>query len=203
MLKWLVCRFANSPGMPSIRHGRWAFSPRAQSGPRVAIRPSTGRRHRSCRFSWMPGTSPGMTTKCAGRLRTLDAYARNFGSAALSLGLLLLAATLGNVAWAQGSTAFDGQYVGQLTLTKVISGDCTPPPPGSLFPLTISEGQVEFKYVPRFDTILRGRVAENGTFTASRLLRNGRVGMTGRVRDNNVTARITSPSCKYTFRTAN
>jgi hypothetical protein len=118
------------------------------------------------------------------------------------LGLtLLLGAAVGNVAWAQGSTKFDGQYVGQLTLTKVINGDCTKPPLGALYPLTISRGQVQFKYIPRFDTTLVGNVDENGSFTASRLLRAGRVSMTGRIQGNNVIAYITSPSCTYTFKT--
>ncbi len=116
---------------------------------------------------------------------------------------LLLAVALGNFAWAQGSTKFDGQYVGELTLGKVISGDCTEPPPGALFPLTISGGQVQFKYIPRFDTILRGKVDENGTFKASRRLRNGSISMTGRIQENNVIAQIKSPSCNYTFHTRN
>jgi hypothetical protein len=120
----------------------------------------------------------------------------------LGLGLLLSAA-LGNVAWAQGSTRFDGQYVGELTLTKIVSGDCTRSPPGALYPMTIAGGQVQFKYDPRFDTILRGTVDENGTFKASRLLRKGLVSMTGRIEDNNVIAHIKSPSCNYTFRTSN
>lgn len=120
------------------------------------------------------------------------------------LGLaLLLGAGLGSVSWAQSSAGFDGQYTGELTLTKVISGDCTQPPPGALFPLTISAGQVQFGYIPRFDTILRGQVDENGTFQASRRLRTGLISMTGRIRGNNVTAFITSPSCNYTFRTRN
>jgi hypothetical protein len=125
---------------------------------------------------------------------------RSFSISTLGLALLLGAA-LGSVAWAQGSTAFDGQYMGRLTLTKVISGDCTQPPPGSLFPLTISGGEVQFKYVPRFDTILSGRVDENGNFKASLPVRNGRVSMTGHIQQSNVTAHISSPSCKYTFRT--
>ena len=44
----------------------------------------------------------------------------------LGLGILL-GAGLGSVAWAQGSAGFDGQYIGELSLTKVISGDCTGP----------------------------------------------------------------------------
>jgi hypothetical protein len=116
------------------------------------------------------------------------------------LGLLLVAA-LANVAWAQGSTRFDGQYVGKLTLVKVISGDCTKSPLGALYPMTISGGQVQFKYDPRFDTILRGTIAEDGTFQATRLLGNGRITMTGRIQGNNVTAHITSPSCRYSFHT--
>ena len=118
-------------------------------------------------------------------------------------GGLLLSVALGNVAWAQGSTKFDGQYVGELTLGKVISGDCTEPPSGALYPLTISGGQVQFKYVPRFDTTLLGKVDENGAFKASRRLRKGLVSMTGRIQGNNLTAQIKSPSCNYTFRTKN
>lgn len=118
----------------------------------------------------------------------------------LGLGLLIGAA-LGNVAWAQVSTKFDGQYVGELTLTKVVSGDCSQPPPGAVYPLTISAGQVEFKYDPRFDTVLHGKVEANGTFNASRRLRKGWVRMTGHIRQNTITAHISSPSCKYTFRT--
>jgi hypothetical protein len=120
----------------------------------------------------------------------------------LGLGLVLGAA-FGDVAWAQGSTRFDGQYVGELTLTKVISGDCTRPPLGAVYPLTISGGHVQFKYDPRFDTILRGKVDQDGTFKASHLLPKGRVSMTGRIQANNVTAHIKSPSCNYTFRTRN
>jgi hypothetical protein len=114
---------------------------------------------------------------------------------------LLLGAALGNLAWAQGSTMFDGQYMGKLTLTKVVSGDCTEPPPGALYPLAVSRGQVEFKYVPRFDTILQGKVTENGTFKASQRVRGGVISMEGLIRENNVTAYITSPSCRYTFKT--
>ena len=115
----------------------------------------------------------------------------------LGLGLLVGAAII-QVASAQG-TIFDGQYMGRLTLTKVVSGDCTEPPPGALYPLTISGGQVEFKYVPRFDTILHGIVDDNGIFKASQQVRGGLVSMAGRIRGNNVTAYITSPSCQYTF----
>ena len=118
----------------------------------------------------------------------------------LGLGLLL-GAVLTNIAWAQGSVQFDGQYVGELTLTKVINGDCTRPPLGSLYPLTISGGQVQFKYDPRFDTILRGHVNQDGTFMANRLLRKGQVRMIGQIQGNNITAYIDSPSCKYTFET--
>ena len=114
---------------------------------------------------------------------------------------LFLGAALATAAWAQGTTNFDGQYIGELRLTKVISGDCTPSPPGALYPLTISGGQVQFKYDPRFDTVLRGRVNENGTFTATHLLQRGRIRMTGQIRGNNITAYIKSPSCRYTYQT--
>lgn len=114
---------------------------------------------------------------------------------------LLLGAVVANVAWAQGAAKFDGQYVGELKLTEVINGDCTTPPPGALYPLTIAAGRVEFKYDPRFDTILRGPVNQNGDFRASRRLRRGRVRMIGHIQGNNITAVITSPSCKYSFRT--
>ena len=120
----------------------------------------------------------------------------------LGLGLLL-GTGLGSVAWAQGSAAFDGQYTGDLTLTKVITGDCTKPPLGALYPLTISRGEVRFSYRPRFDTTLSGRVDENGVLKASARLRKGFVRMTGRIQGNNLTAFIVSPSCNYTFRTKN
>jgi hypothetical protein len=114
---------------------------------------------------------------------------------------ILLAAALANVAWAQGSTQFDGQYVGTLTLTNVINGDCTASPPGALYPLTIKGGQVQFKYDPRFDTMLRGPVNRDGIFKATALIRRGRVRMTGHVEGNRITAFITSPSCEYIFKT--
>ena len=118
------------------------------------------------------------------------------------LGLGLLISTgLGNVVWAHGSARFDGQYMGELILTKVINGDCTEPPLGALYPLGISKGEVRFAYVPRFDTTLRGWVGENGIFKASARVRKGFVQMTGRIQGNNITAHIVSPSCNYTFQT--
>jgi hypothetical protein len=119
----------------------------------------------------------------------------------LGLGLLL-GTGFGSVAWAQGSAKFDGQYMGELTLTKVIN-DCTEPPVGALYPLTISRGEVRFAYVPRFDTTLRGKVDENGIFKTSARLRRGFVQMMGRIQGNNLTAHIVSPSCNYTFQTKN
>ena len=118
----------------------------------------------------------------------------------LGLGLLL-GTGLGSLAWAQGSAKFDGQYMGELTLTKVIEGDCTQPPLGALYPLRIFRGEVRFVYVPRFDTTLSGRIDENGMFKASARLRRGSVRMTGRIQGNNITAYIVSPSCNYTFQT--
>jgi hypothetical protein len=120
----------------------------------------------------------------------------------LGLGVLL-GIGIGGVAWAQGATWFDGQYVGELTLTRIIDGDCTPPPLGALYPLEISGGQVRFSYVPRFSTTLTGRVAQDGTFTAAARVKRGSVQMTGRIYGNNVTANIASPSCTYTFQTRN
>jgi hypothetical protein len=117
----------------------------------------------------------------------------------LGLGLVLGMGV--GTAWAQSSAKFDGQYRGELTLTKVIKGDCTPPPLGALYPLTISKGEVRFAYVPRFDTKLSGRVSEDGMFKASARARKGLVQMTGRVRGKNITASIVSPSCNYTFQT--
>jgi len=120
----------------------------------------------------------------------------------LRLGLLLGAGP-GSVACAQGSAAFDGQYMGELTLTKVINGDCTQPPLGALYPLTISRGEVRFAYRPRFDTALSGKVDGNGILTASARVRKGFVRMTGRIQGKNLTAFIVSPSCNYTFHTKN
>jgi hypothetical protein len=120
----------------------------------------------------------------------------------LGLGLLL-GAGLGSVAWAQGSAKFDGQYRGELTLTKEIKENCTQPPLGALYPLRISRGEVRFVYVPRFDTTLTGTIDENGNFKASARVRKGFVQMSGRIQGNNITAYIVSPSCNYTFQTKN
>ena len=115
---------------------------------------------------------------------------------------VVIGAGLGSIAWAQqGSARFDGQYVGQLTLTKVISGDCTKPPLGAVYPLTISRGEVRFIYRPRFGTALSGKIADNGVFSASARVPKGIVHMTGRVQGNDVTASIVSPSCNYRFQT--
>ena len=111
----------------------------------------------------------------------------------LRLGLLL-GTGLGSVAWAQSVAKFDGQYMGELTLTKEISGDCTTPPLGALYPLTVSGGEVRFAYRPRFDTTLTGRVGEDGIFKASARLRRGFVQMTGRIERNNLIGSIVSPN---------
>jgi hypothetical protein len=116
---------------------------------------------------------------------------------------LLLAGMVGSVAFAQGTSGFDGQYAGELTLRAVISGDCTEPPQGALYPLTVSGGQVRFAYLPRFATTLTGNVAENGSFRASAPTRHGGVEMTGRIQGNAVRAQIVSPSCRYSFETKN
>ncbi len=118
----------------------------------------------------------------------------------LGLGLLL-GGGLAGAAWAQGAARFDGQYMGELTLTKIIDGDCTTPPLGALYPLTISRGEVRFPYLPRFNTTLTGKIGENGIFKASARLHRGFVQMTGRIQGNNLTASIVSPSCNYTLHT--
>ena len=133
-------------------------------------------------------------------------HAKAAGSAARAmrrwLGLgFLLGTGLASVVWAQGSARFDGHYTGELVLTKEIKGNCTKPPSGALYPLTISGGEVRFTYVPRFDTILSGKVDENGIFHASFRLRRGFIQMTGSIQGNNLTAYIVSPSCTYVFRT--
>ena len=110
-------------------------------------------------------------------------------------------AAFAQVASPQGGSRFDGEYVGKLTLTALIEGDCTEPPWGALYPLSVSGGQVRFAYVPRFATTLTGRVAENGSFRASAPTRHGVVEMTGQIRGNSVSAQIVSPSCQYTFQT--
>jgi hypothetical protein len=116
---------------------------------------------------------------------------------------LLLSSGFWSLAWAQSTTKFDGHYVGELTLTKTIRGDCTEPPLGALYPLTISGGQVRFDYRPRFATTLSGRVGEDGSFKAASRLRKGFAQMTGHIHGSNLSAEIVSPSCKYTFRTKN
>ena len=118
---------------------------------------------------------------------------RSFGLA------LVLAPGLAGAAMAQGAAKFDGQYVGELTLKSVINGDCTQPPLGSQYPLTISRGEVRFAYAPRFNTTLRGAIDQNGAFKAVARLRRGVIQMTGRVVGTKLTASIVSPSCSYTF----
>ena len=120
----------------------------------------------------------------------------------LGLGLLLGAGVAG-VAAAQGPAQFDGQYTGELVLAKEKKGDCTRPPSGAVYPLTISRGEVRFSYVPRFATTLSGRIAADGVFRASARAKKGVVQMTGRIQGSNVTAEIASPSCTYTFQTRN
>jgi hypothetical protein len=119
----------------------------------------------------------------------------------LGLSLLLFGAPHWSIAWAQGTDRFDGEYVGELTLTAVISGDCTEPPPGAVYVLRISKGTVQFQYVPRFDTTLIGRVLEDGSFEAFSRLKKGVVEMKGRIDGGRVIADLRSPSCTYTFRT--
>jgi len=114
---------------------------------------------------------------------------------------LVLGAAMWNGAQAQTTGAFDGQYVGQLSLTSVVSGDCTEPPEGALYPFDVSGGIVRFKYVPRFNTVLSGYVHADGTFEATRRLRTGAIVMTGRIDGGSVTAEIRSPSCNYAFST--
>jgi hypothetical protein len=112
----------------------------------------------------------------------------------------LFALPLG-LAWAHGASRFDGQYVGELTLKSVTGGDCTTPPLGSLYPLTVSRGEVRFAYVPRFATTLVGQVGPDGSFTAAARAGKGVVQMSGRIQGIRVTAMIASPSCNYLFQT--
>jgi hypothetical protein len=122
---------------------------------------------------------------------------------------LCVAATLGvamlgsiaaaRSAAAQGASGFDGDYTGTLTLVEVKSGNCTPSPPGAVYPLTVSGGQVTFAYDPRFDTVLTGSVAPDGTFRASASTSLGAIEMAGQIKGNQVNAQIVSPSCLYNF----
>jgi hypothetical protein len=116
---------------------------------------------------------------------------------------LALGAALASAAFAQGSPRFDGQYMGELTLTRTMSGDCAEPPLGALYPLRVNRGEVRFAYTPRFATTLTGTVDDRGAFKAVARLKNGAVQMTGQIRGNDVTAYLVSPSCNYTFQTKN
>jgi hypothetical protein len=121
----------------------------------------------------------------------------------LLLAMALESVAFAQVASAQGTSGFDGQYAGELTLTAMREGDCTEPPRGALYPLTVAGGQVRFAYLPRFATTLTGSVAENGSFRASAPTRHGVVEMTGQIRGSAVRAQIVSPSCRYNFETKN
>jgi len=119
-----------------------------------------------------------------------------------SLGLgLVLAGAVACLAAAQGSSRYDGQYVGTLTLNKLIHGDCEPPPPGAQYPLRVSAGTVSFDYLPHFSTTLIGTVDAMGNFVATTKIKHGTVQMKGRIQGQNVTAQLSSPSCSYTFKT--
>src|SRR5665213_4253993 len=84
----------------------------------------------------------------------------------LGLGALF-AAGLAGAALAQGSPRYDRQYLGMLVLTKSVGrGDCTEPPAGAQYPMTVSGGTVRFSYAPRFDTTLVGTIDQAGNFTA-------------------------------------
>jgi hypothetical protein len=124
---------------------------------------------------------------------------RTWLAAPLLLGVWVVSAALLNAGAARGAGPFDGQYTGELTLKGIIGGDCTRPPLGAVYPLTIANGQVRFKYVPRFDTTLIGTIDATGNFKASRVLRRGEVKMVGRVQGTELSATITSPSCIYGF----
>jgi hypothetical protein len=113
--------------------------------------------------------------------------------------IVLLGVGMAGAAQAQGAGRFDGQYSGELALTKIIGGDCTKPPLGAAYPLTIAGGTVQFKYVPRFDTVLTGRVDRNGNFRASRTVKSGTIAMTGHTDGSRLTATIVSPSCVYSY----
>ena len=117
----------------------------------------------------------------------------------LAVGLLVLLGFAGAAA-AQTESRYDGQYTGELALVKVADRhDCTAPPLGAVYPLTISGGQVRFAYVPRFETTLTGTVDANGTFKAIARIRKGTVQMTGAIQGYRLSATIVSPSCRYTF----
>jgi len=121
----------------------------------------------------------------------------------IGLTLLFAALALRAGAAAPPPDRFDGQYMGELILTKEIT-DCTRPPLGAIYPLTVAGGHVRFNYAPRFNTTLVGAVDERGILKASAKLRRGRViQMTGRIQGASLTATITSPSCRYNFQTRN
>lgn len=120
----------------------------------------------------------------------------------LGLGLVLafaFGAGVAAAASAQAPSRFDGDYVGELSLKGIINGDCTKPPLGSAYPLSVAGGVVRFKYVPRFDTTLTGRIDPNGSFKAVAHVKSGTITMTGRVQAGGVNATIQSPSCIYSF----
>jgi hypothetical protein len=119
----------------------------------------------------------------------------------LGFGLVLAAACVALAAAQGGSARYDGQYIGTLTLDKIIQGDCEPPPPGAQYPLTISAGTVRFAYLPHFSTTLIGTIDAAGNFQASTQIKHGTVRMKGNIQARNVTAQLLSPSCSYTFKT--
>ena len=60
---------------------------------------------------------------------------------AMALGTAAPTVAPAQIASPQAPSPFDGQYTGELTLVQIIDGDCTPPPFGALYPLTVSGGR--------------------------------------------------------------
>jgi hypothetical protein len=85
---------------------------------------------------------------------------------------------------------------------EVFSGDCAEPPVGARYPLSITNGRVRFKYIPRLSTTLTGTIEDSGAFKASATLNRGKTArMTGRVDGTIARADIVTPSCHYGFLT--
>ena len=112
-------------------------------------------------------------------------------------GAIFIAACLSGTSQAQ--TAFDGQYWGEMALTRILGGACDQPQPGRVRLLTISNGQVQFVYNRRFNIVLTGRVDNTGSFNLSGYLPTGPVQMVGRVTGGDIGATAQSPDCWYAY----
>lgn len=120
------------------------------------------------------------------------------GGEGMRLAISVIALVLGMTGTSYAASPFDGEYLGEFTLTKIIT-QCDRPTPGFMRLLTIINGEVKIIYNPRFGTMLNGKIDGAGVFLATGNLPSGFVQMSGRVTGADLAANVETPNCRYTF----